>query len=153
MQDETTRLVQEGHLSQGAFASTALHIDGADSDGDESRLGVFDESEDCIAVHAGAESFTMSPAMIRQALADDPCKSWYVGVQPIFQDLGKVAEADKTLRKNLNERILDVWEILMQEYHEFALKNKPDALCPIENEYNVVSCRTAAKGPRLATRL
>jgi hypothetical protein len=36
MQDETTRLVQEGLLLQGAFASTALHIDSAGSDGDES---------------------------------------------------------------------------------------------------------------------
>jgi hypothetical protein len=62
-------------------------------------------------------------------------------------------EEDKTIRENLNKMMLDVWERAMAQYHEFVSKKTPAAVRITDNEYDIVSSRTAARGPQVATRL
>jgi hypothetical protein len=96
----------------------------------------FDENNRHDGINAttkNTETITLKEHIhLRNSFADNYSKSWYVSVQPIVQDLGKVAEANKTLRENLNKS--------MAEYHEFVCTKKS-------------AVRMAAKGPRLATRL
>jgi hypothetical protein len=139
-QGDNARLVQEGHRSQSAFALHHSNNNDCDdfnnnNDGDyykDSGGNDYNNNGDDYNNNVGDnynnnDDYNNSnrhavTSVVCAGFIDNQSKSLYVSVQPIVQDLGKAAEADKTLCDNMNKRMLDIWENTMAEYNEFVCR-------------------------------